>query len=252
MDEQVKVNLIFIRHGFSCANKIKKFSKLPFRHSFYQDPELTTIGIKRSIENGHKLKKKLKGDIHLLASSSMIRSIETAYYMFNSGTEHKKSIYVLPYVCEKGIMPDNFPLPIDRQSKELSFQNNLKINPKCTSQCIVDYRYVANNFIGRHTSSYRKFIEWMGLNLPSLMKQANREGKDTLNIVVVTHSHFLNKYVHIKPTPLNNEAYHNSLIFHRGKLISDPYAFKKVQYDINTFIPDRLHDFEPERCRKKV
>jgi broad specificity phosphatase PhoE len=116
------LDLIFVRHGFSCANALKAKSRI---HIFYSDPELTKVGVERSKLCGVALMKKVETvwnrEPYMVASSQMIRAQETAYYMISSRTG--KPINIFPYVSEKGFTMDNYAMSKEDQIQILNTHN---------------------------------------------------------------------------------------------------------------------------------
>ena len=115
-------DLIFVRHGFSCANALKAKSRV---HIFYSDPELTKVGIEISRSASSALIERVNalwGDNpYVVASSQMIRAQETAYYMISSKKD--KPINIFPYISEKGFTRDNYAMPKDDQINILNQRN---------------------------------------------------------------------------------------------------------------------------------
>lgn len=139
--KSIKFDVIFVRHGVSCANMWK--SKKSRRYTLYRDPELTQGGIKRSLELGvdkdnanESIKSsnnnangrfKNLGDAiqkywgenknYIICSSPLIRAFQTAYYMMglnNEKNNEKSKIHIIPAVSELSsyiTTPDNNPLP---------------------------------------------------------------------------------------------------------------------------------------------
>src|SRR3989338_11272000 len=107
----MRIDIYFIRHGLSCANLVKKFSRIPFKHTTYSDPELSTAGQAMTILNGRSLRTYFRNNqihIDLVGSSTLVRAIETAYYLFNSDRGASvNTIYALPFIAEKGMTLDN-------------------------------------------------------------------------------------------------------------------------------------------------
>ena len=80
--------LFFVRHAYSCANEWQDKSRLPGSHWFYEDPEITTQGIKESIAVGQVFDNPFPSqEPFSLASSVMLRAQQTAYLMF--GKQYK-------------------------------------------------------------------------------------------------------------------------------------------------------------------
>ena len=113
------VDLLLVRHGYSCANAWKQ--KLPGLQGLYADPELTEQGKQLCEQRRGALTAAIDHYFHehpyMIATSSMIRTQQTAYHMFLKGTDRKYTI--IPHVAEEGITVNNFPLPAEQQKARL-------------------------------------------------------------------------------------------------------------------------------------
>merc|ERR1719174_3502454 len=82
-----QVKFLFVRHAFSCANMVQEFfSGGNIMHNRLRDPMLTECGAMRSLKAGQNLSQSLsqskQAPPDIVLSSSMLRAIETAAYMF--------------------------------------------------------------------------------------------------------------------------------------------------------------------------
>lgn len=136
------IELIVVRHAFSCANQGKRYDRSK-RFAYYLDPSISNIGVSDSITASYDLTKYIKSkwsaqnadalpEFGVLAST-MIRAQQTAYYMLAGPL--KKPISVVPGVGEKspkwkkvlsftGVMNDNTPYPRDEQ-----IAKHMAVNP---------------------------------------------------------------------------------------------------------------------------
>lgn len=197
-NSEVFVTIYFVRHGKSCANLQKEFSILP-KHWFYRDPELSRLGKEDSIRNGVELLKTFEQNninIDYVASSSMLRAIETAYYMFKS---LNLPINVVPYVIEQGITSDNYPFPLGEQMKLIE-----QFSP------LDRFNFLARSSGEREKSDLNLFLKWLQNNLSRLAPHV-APGKH-INIVLVTHSHFMKKYLNLSKIPANNAVVKRSFV----------------------------------------
>ena len=122
--------IIFVRHGESCANALQKGPSIVSKirglvtHKQYLDPELTTKGKTLSIKKYEKLREAFttepfqKGQ-YTIGSSPLLRAQETAYYMLAKHV--KKPVNIMPYLGETGqitlgtIGDDNRDMPKEEQ-----------------------------------------------------------------------------------------------------------------------------------------
>merc|ERR1719436_1559002 len=84
---------------------------------FYEDPGLTNVGISVAKDLRNRLQSGIlnkTGDKRpLLFASPMVRAVETALWNFPGW-----QVRPIPYIAEKGLSYDNFPLPWEKQKKE--------------------------------------------------------------------------------------------------------------------------------------
>lgn len=263
-----RVRVFFIRHGQSCANLAKLFNVAP-THVLYRDPELTLNGINNSIKNGFKFREWLKKsgiELHYIGSSPLIRSMETAYYMFKDKNEpffqendpnFESKLIVCPFITELNLTPDNVPLSFDEQ------KNVLKLTMKNS------YDNLTNNITNeayrveqRVRSSMSDFLEWLEKKVPELFKNYGRKQSEgfiagdyenkllpsdgTLNIAIVCHSGFINKYINNGTFSPYTQMYNNS-VFVKNFLFQTQAS--QINYDANKDYPKDKEENCPNRCR---
>lgn len=222
-------NLIFVRHGFSCANALKAKSRI---HIFYSDPELTKVGIERSKLCGVALIKRLgkawDTEPYVVASSQMIRAQETAYYMISNRTA--KPINIFPYISEKGFTMDNYAM-----SKEDQIQILNTRNPH-----IVDL--LAKGSDNRETqtiwskSDITSFINWAVLHPNEFSLGSDGQYR----ALIFTHSHFLKESFHMSENINNNDALHT---------IIDTSNSRNLKYDYWRLNTSSEVSLCPDGCR---
>jgi len=179
-------NLIFIRHGFRDDQLI--------------DPGLSANGIERSKNLSDKLINKIyelwNNKPYVIASSNMIRTQETAFYMLADKLE--KPINIFPHIGEKGMSLDNIGYPKEIQ-KKIILQNNSKI---------IKLLEKGNDERGRQNilnkSSWYDFIEWSVKNLD--LFECDSDG--VYRAVIFTHSDFLRNVFKL---PNDTKGDYNSL-----------------------------------------
>ena len=259
----MRIDIYFIRHGLSCANLVKKFSRIPFKHTTYSDPELSTAGQAMTILNGRSLRTYFRNNqihIDLVGSSALVRAIETAYYLFNSdrgrSMDSAKTIYALPFIAEVGMTLDNIASSVKDQlavlrHDEIADADTLPVCP-IGKKCVLDFSQVLGD--GRSSSNYSKFLKWLTEHLDGIIQSVNMARKDTLTMALVTHSHFLQKELKAKGPVRNNEVYHVSLEMSRLEsgswTITSKSEPEQVNYGIRDDYPSKKQDYCPDRCRK--
>src|SRR3989338_2605450 len=258
----MRIDIYFIRHGLSCANLVKKFSRIPFKHTTYSDPELSTAGQAMTILNGRSLRTYFRNNqihIDLVGSSVLVRAIETSYYLFNSdrgrSMDSAKTIYALPFIAEVGMTLDNIASSVKDQLSVLRHDEiaDAETLPVCPigKKCVLDFSQVLGE--GRSSSNYTKFITWLAQNLDWVLQQSAGE-EDNLTMALVTHSHFLQKELKTKGPVRNNEVYHVTLKMARVGLgqwiLVSKSAPDRIDYGIRDDYPSQKQGYCPDRCRK--
>ena len=200
----MKIEVIFVRHGVSCANEIQNKGRTRNKifHILYSDPELTRIGKQRSIQLGPILAQKIKDrwgqNPWTIGSSAMIRAQQTAYYML--AKDRNQTIFIMPHICEKGRGQDNTPMPV----RDLYKVEHI-IQPMST------LLHKPSNFETIQTTSnksdFRKFQEWVKTEG---FRYFEKGPDDVYRSVIFTHSHFLKNIFpdipNYKDLIANNEA----------------------------------------------
>lgn len=104
------LEVLFVRHAESYANRIKRYLPL---HFFMRDPSITTKGIEAA--KSLKLSK-----VDVIFCSNLKRAKQTAQLVFP-----ESMIYVLPGVDEISAGLDNIPLPVEKQFRSYEEYANL-------------------------------------------------------------------------------------------------------------------------------
>lgn len=180
----VKLEFIFVRHGESCANALKKKYPLSPARFAYRDPELTKRGIERSKNMYQPLRWLIEekwgsNPTYTIAASALMRTQMTAYYQLASFVQ--KPINIFPHICEHGLTEDNIPFPQPTQQAVLS-----KINPQIvqTLENGEDYRAIQTT---KTKSDFRLFFLWLTKHLEQFPPSDNQ----TYRFVIFTHGLFL-------------------------------------------------------------
>lgn len=192
------LDVVFIRHGLSCANVLSTVPLIPF--FLYPDPELTKQGIFMSKSLSARLVKNLYtrwGDEPFsVCSSQMIRAQETAFYMVASTLG--LPINVLPFISESGGTPDNYAVSTEKQLTLI-----LKRNPAVADLLLKGKDGREKQTIGEK-SNFKRFMQWASENTEYFKK-----GSDgVLRAVIFSHGHFLKKVFGLDFAVKNNEAIH--------------------------------------------
>lgn len=209
----VKVNLkiYFIRHGFSCANAVRKYVDSKERKKYklwVTDPPLTKWGVQSTF----KVKKKnlMPDDVDILCSSVLLRAIQTALYSFDA----PRPVFVLPYVSEIGhLRPGSMFSSIEHQQGIFG-----------SKKTDVDYRFVVKGanksrpaYEGEVEKKYKEpdydnFIRWLKYNLQNLVRASGVANSlkhvPDLTIAIVSHSVYMERFLSVPGAPFhyNNNA----------------------------------------------
>ena len=201
----VRVELLFVRHGYSCANAWKK--KQMGLHWLYADPELTKEGIQLCEERRSVLESLVDsyfpGHSYTIGTSSMIRTQQTAYHMFLKGAHHK-TYTIFPHIGEVGIDVSNFPLAAEKQRDLLG--------PSVTGHLDKDLRGSTNYY---NKSNWPLFVKWL-----------HHEGKhhlfktddDVYRAVLFSHGKFIRDSLR-QPKANNNDVFFVRLDTETGDLL---------------------------------
>jgi len=226
-------DLIFVRHGYSCANKIHKTR--PGVHWTYTDPELTKSGVERSESLCSSLMKEIKkiwpNESYNIGSSQMIRAQETAYYMLAKNTG--KKINILPHIGEPHYTKDNYSFPLEKQ-REIIRDRNPDI-----------LKFIGKDAREKQTlsakSNWDLFMKWACDHLDFFTK-----GKDGhYRCVIFTHSIFLKKNFKLKEKINNNNGVYT--IINTAESIIPKSDYKLLLLNNANFV-----DSCPDDCRRSI
>lgn len=168
--EDITLNVFYVRHMYSCANYKKKKGSLTFW--LIKDPSLHCVGIEQAKLLGDDFKSSnLK--IDMICTSQMFRAIQTGIIMRNQINKNIP-LRVVRHINERGITPDNVP----EKFKKITEEDSKKINIK------IDYNT-------ENKTSFKRFEKNV---LPDILNSlTSKEKKKEYTIIVVSHSHLLNK-----------------------------------------------------------
>jgi broad specificity phosphatase PhoE len=226
---QMKVDLIFVRHGLSCTNSIAKYSSSikQITRVFHSDPHVSKFGEVdiESIPQGIFPKKP-----DVLLASCLLRSIETSLILFPKG----KPI-VAPYIKEVGFTAGNMPSNIETQVSALHkrFQKVDRVNYEYVEETAYKNNYRKRLFTKAAVStSMRKFMEWLQENLHSLLNlKSEPSSRRKITVVVIGHSNFMSRFVssEIKDKPFHLGARKLTYNYSNQTLIMDKIKTRKLK-----------------------
>lgn len=203
----MKINLIFIRHGFSCANQIKHQQGLwdQYKRFLMTDPPLSDQGVADCVV--------LKDHFHHLLShvdfvmcSPMIRATETAMLLFPF-----RKVEMVPFIKEIS----SLPFGIQRENEMIAIKEQKQWFHESSRQSLysasqyLSYQHVLNKQNKHQFSSEAQttnlylFFQW----LMSWLKYNNlnevHPKKEIINIAIVSHSHTISKLLDLFSTSKN-------------------------------------------------
>jgi broad specificity phosphatase PhoE len=207
------IELWFVRHGESKNNAIMSAASglgtILYPIKFSQDPYITEKGISVASDNGQRLID-ANAKFDLVFTSSMVRTMETSYYMFIK-TKVIDKVYVAPFISE---LPLNFGgLPI-YENIPLGRVEQIKMLGKNHGSDLLDH--IDWSLVGGPTGENKEtlppsgdnFLKWM-YTLPMVQELLRQKEGEKLKIAVVTHSHFLMEKdtLHLEKKPDNADLW---------------------------------------------
>lgn len=227
----VRLEVLFVRHGLSCANAWGHRSKV--LEVLYPDPELTRYGIRRSIEKGGILKtfadRFFPDGRYSIGASCMIRAQQTAYHMLAHRV--KKPIHILPHIGERMPALCNVPLTPEAQRPILGVDVAAALG--------VDARGDVG-YSGR--ADWDRFLTWadtLSIDSPFFTHAINPRGEAVLRAVIVTHSLYLQ---HVFHEMLNN----NDVLYAKIDTTTKRILEQRRLTDFNDLMDEKT---EVEGCR---
>jgi hypothetical protein len=227
----VRLEILFVRHGLSCANAWGHRSKL--LELLYPDPELTRYGIRRSIEKGASLKtfadRFFPDGRYAIGASCMIRAQQTAYHML--AHRAKKPIHVLPHIGERMPAICNVPLAPEQQRPILGAEVAAALGADARG----DVGYTAR-------ADWDQFLTWahaLPVDSPFFSRAINVRGEPVMRAVLVTHSLYLQ---HVFHEMLNN----NDVLYAKIDTATKTILEQRRLTDFNDLTDEKT---EVEGCR---
>ncbi len=245
-----KFEILFVRHALSCANVWQKKGILK-AHLRYHDPEITTEGIRKSIEVGRRILYPFKTpqqEPFTIGASVMLRAQQTAYLMF--AKRMNKPIFVLPYIGE--IYPTLDNIPASPQTQEQRYQENkIYTEEPSLKSLLVDQGKNFRRENGKWSlsvSSFPKFLRWIAEE-----KNANtyfKQGSDGIyRAILVTHSGFMKEHFPMKTVEKynNNDGVLVRIQVNQEKPIVEPFEYIPAgESNVNVNIcPDNACRYPP-------
>lgn len=244
-----KIEIIFVRHGESCANILKEKNPLNLRRFSYQDPQLTERGVERSKLANTPLASFIQqvwgnNKRFMIGASAMMRAQMTAYYQLASFV--KKPIHVFPHISEKGITLDNIPFERTKQQTLLRQRD-----PR-----VVKYLNAGKDYRSQQTTSTKSdfylFMKWVQNNL-QLFRPTSQ---GSIRLVLFTHGLFikyifpLNKATSLTGKPLAKEGImNNGFVYSQFHIGPTDFPQFLAFHDKTQFIlPYKC----PDRCTKTI
>ena len=200
----VKLELMIVRHGYSCQNAWKSIDVHEERepekrvNGYYPDPELTADGIHlceaRRKSLARVLAKKFPGGSYKVGTSCLARTQQTAYYMLLKGTRRRYSIF--PHIAENADKLSNYPLESKEQRELLgSTANHL-------------YRDERGLVASDTKSNWDLFLKWIDSLTDKDREDLFYKTKDGVyRAVLFTHYELIEHALGEKLRPANNDVF---------------------------------------------
>lgn len=213
--KSIKIKIDHIRHAYSCANSIyskymqqnepidSKMMNFLAKESANVAPDsvITNIGIRQAIKLGNKYRKRFD-TADIIICSELRRCMETAVL----ACRNRERIYIVPYVGEIDITYDNCPIEFNEKFMmkhmydyvDSNMTYNDAIKTRAYSKAYMKKHY--NNFpiidntillkfngekVNPFGSDHNKFYDNV---LPIIIDMIKKNGKDTYEILLFTHS----------------------------------------------------------------
>lgn len=194
MANPITVNVIFTRHGYSCANAQR--NAVGYKtHVFVKDPQLHPIGIQEATALGQLLAER-QIPIHAFCCSQLFRTMQTAHYIKTAYERTKDSyhlneplfppIAILPGINELGsITSDNTPHTYD------AYQFDMKKLGEFVGSKLVDLSDGDREFI----TDKNDVNTALSATIESVLNMLKTETiiGDTVNILIASHHGILKK-----------------------------------------------------------
>lgn len=243
--------ILFVRHALSCANVWKKKGILK-AHLRYHDPEITTEGIRRSIEIGNTIQypfKTAQQEPFTIGASVMLRAQQTAYLMF--AKRMNKPIFVIPYIGEVYPTLDNLPAPIEVQHERYSSNKVYTESPSLEELVYkrgLNFRKQEDSWSKMvPVSSFSTFLEW--IQEPENESFFAKGSDGIFRAIFVTHAGFMEKHFKIKGIKKinNNDGILVRIQTGEGKPVVRPFGYlpageSDIDYDV---CPDNACRYPP-------
>lgn len=247
--DEKQINILFVRHGFSCGNLVSQIaagSKYLKYHTLYRDPPLTQVGIEESkavgIETREKLRKG-KYNIDIVASSGLLRAMQTASHMFHKEQDAPgvikptDRVFVLPFISELHKIPGDTPMEPSAQADFLD-RYDQHANKRMFRIQTNKQDYAKSNYI--------QFLEWMGSNLSTMIREAGiPSDQNVITIAIVSHGGFMRNK--ITNTPKHKMDNNDSFMMH-FKYTQSSEQLTPAKYGKFERVRDTKHDPREQFC----
>lgn len=245
------LNLIWVRHGYSCANYKKEKNKeknifgrlFGDKHYDISDPQLHEAGLEQSKDLAEDFNHDFTGQIDLICSSELLRSIETALTFSKNLNDDKKSsnisdkVLILPFINETSMFTtkDNVPKKIFKRCTGSTPTPPIaycKSDPRLLFLDINTKYYEDSQFF----TDYKKF---KSIVLPEIYKLLIffYGKKHHYNVVIVSHSNYLKEKVGFDYKPGNVQLGVQYDVFGYDIKVQEPL---NISYFTQNYITDNF------------
>jgi hypothetical protein len=200
------VELWFVRHGESKNNAILKaaggLGAILYPVKFDQDPHITKEGVRVAKSNGQRLLA-ANAKFDMVLSSAMVRTMETAYYMFVE-TNIIDRVYVAPFISEVPLafmrfpLHENIPLSREEQVSILGLYHGSELLDRLDFSVVGGPLGDNEETLPPNGDNFLRWLDqqdvlWNLIESRKAAGQGSGEAAEPIRIGVVTHSHFMMK-----------------------------------------------------------
>ncbi len=265
--ESVILNIYFIRHGvakhniaahkyplkklFSRNSNKKEIIKINWQRLITKDSPLSKRGIRESKDLHELILVKIKETDspkiedfknlekpHIVFSSPMRRTIQTAYYSFPKN----KEIIVAPHLKEIIMGNEN---AVSSTCLKQKFLLGKEISNKINYKYVTDYKGLkfTENARNRKKANIKMFLSFLRKNIQNIIEKKNINHNNEINIAVITHSGIIGRDIP-KKQPAKG-PYNNAII-------KQIYEYNK---ETKKLIHKKYHDipsFKTKDCKAVI
>jgi broad specificity phosphatase PhoE len=186
--EIIPVEVLFVRHGYSCGNLQGEAVNLKMESGVLKDPSLTTTGA-REAATGYQHSEHLQA-FDMVFASHMLRAVQTALHLSGSTAD----VHVAPFINEKGSSSHNDVHGNLADMLPLKDVNRVKLPATCVTppgRCLANTTLSVGSTqrlpCGHPQPDLARFLEYLGGKVGCMIKTPRR-------VLVVSHANTMRKF----------------------------------------------------------